>query len=66
MAVCGTAKALPFPFVLDHSSGVGRRGKPRLYSTFFCNLYSRALPSQASGLRYVVMPEHVHILLSCL
>jgi len=23
MAVCGTAKAVPFPFVLDHSSGVG-------------------------------------------
>jgi hypothetical protein len=33
---CSTA---PFPFVLDHSSRVaGRRGKPRLYATFFRSL----------------------------
>jgi hypothetical protein len=32
-------KAVPFPFVLDHSSWVSRRrGKPRLYATFFRNL----------------------------
>jgi hypothetical protein len=32
-------KAAPYPFVLDHSSSVcRRRGKPRLYATFFRSL----------------------------
>jgi hypothetical protein len=38
-ALAGTADAVPFPFVLDHSSWViRRRGKPRLYAAFFFGL----------------------------
>jgi hypothetical protein len=33
------AEAVPFPFLLDHSSRVSRRrGTPRLYATFFRSL----------------------------
>jgi hypothetical protein len=67
-ALSGTAKAVPFPFVLDHSSWVSRRrGKPRLYARagrgvapspheqFFRRLFSRALskPIQTAPLSFI-------------
>ena len=45
--IYGTAEAVPFPFVLNHSSWVSRRrGKPRLYATFLRRLCGRALSKQ--------------------
>ena len=39
LGLTGTAKAVPFPFVLEQSSQVvSRRGKPRLYARCLCSL----------------------------
>jgi hypothetical protein len=50
LVFCGTAEAVPFPFVVDHSSWVSRRrGKPRHHTSGF-----------SGSCEAVLFPESIH------
>src|SRR5208282_300966 len=54
VVLSGTAEAVPFPFVLAHSSRIApRRGKPRLYTSFSASCEAVAFPKPISWFQFL-------------